>query len=53
MANKKILIVDDDADVCEQVVACLEELGYQAFSALNGEDGLRQIESFSPHLVLL
>ena len=53
MDSKKILIIDDDPDVCEQVTACLGELGYKAFSSLNGEEGLKYIENFSPHLVLL
>ncbi len=53
MPEKKILIVDDDTDVCEQVTACLEELGYKAFSAFSGEEGLKKIQDISPNLILL
>lgn len=53
MESKKILIIDDDPEICEQVTACLGELGYKAFSSLNGEEGLRHIANFSPNLVLL
>jgi CheY-like chemotaxis protein len=36
-----VLIVDDDADVCEGMASLLDEEGYEALTALGGEAGLR------------
>jgi DNA-binding response OmpR family regulator len=53
MADKKILLVDDDDDLRFTVAIILELAGYEVFTAANGEAGIAQFENHSPDLVLL
>jgi len=50
---KKVLVIDDEPDICEVVVEYLNHLGYEAHFALNGMDGLKLIEKECPRLVFL
>ena len=45
MANEKILVVDDDANICELLRLYLTKEGYQVTTAGDGEEGL---EKFKP-----
>lgn len=49
----KILVVDDERDICEFVRNFLEERGYVVFSAESGEDALEAVKKEKPDLVLL
>jgi len=51
--GKKILIVDDDPDVVTFNVSVVEEHGYTAIVARNGEEGLKKIKEEKPDLVVL
>jgi len=51
--NKKVLIVDDEAKIVEAVAAYLENSGYTAITAYDGENALLQVEKMSPDLVVL
>lgn len=51
--KNKILIVDDDETNCALVGQALEFAGYQVKKAENGQEGLRKIDEWQPHLVLL
>ncbi len=51
--SKKILIVDDDPDVRLFNLTVVEENGYTAVEAANGEEGLKIIKSEKPDLVIL
>jgi two-component system, OmpR family, phosphate regulon response regulator PhoB len=51
--GKKILVVDDDPDVRLFSVTVIEENGYTAIEAGDGEQGLQLIEKEHPDLVLL
>ena len=53
MTTKTILIVDDDADLCDNLEDILREHGYEPFSALTCADGLRLARERNPHVVLL
>lgn len=53
MAEKKILIIDDDEDIIETVSLLLENEGFAISSADNVEKGLSLIEETQPDLVLL
>nr|MBC8239049.1 hybrid sensor histidine kinase/response regulator [Alphaproteobacteria bacterium] len=44
-APSKILIIDDEPDILEEVSECLEDEGYEWVSAQNAEDALRLVES--------
>ena len=42
---KNVLVVDDDKDVRETLVECLESLGFQVMQAEDGADAQRQLET--------
>ena len=42
MANEKILVVDDDANICELLRLYLTKEGYQVTVANDGEEGLEK-----------
>ena len=50
---KKILIIDDEVEICKMVAERLFDAGYSASYALNGPDGLAMIKRDLPSLVLL
>lgn len=49
----KILVVDDEQDVCDFVKNFFEERGFKVLSALNGKDALAIVENEDPLIVLL
>ena len=51
--NASVLVVDDDATVCEALVRVLKNHGYRVAKAANGQDALRLLdqESFDVALV--
>ncbi|PIU50470.1 MAG: response regulator [Desulfobacterales bacterium CG07_land_8_20_14_0_80_52_14] len=51
--SKKVLVVDDDPDIITFNVSILEENGYTAINAQNGEEGLKKIREEKPELVIL
>ena len=53
MAQKKILIIDDDLDIIETTGALLEYEGFEIHSAETVESGIEMIEKVSPDLILL
>jgi DNA-binding response OmpR family regulator len=52
MANKKILIVEDDVMLLEMIKIQLGEMGYDAVTAENGKDGLFKAMQEKPDLIL-
>lgn len=53
MNKKKILIVDDDANIAELISLYLTKECFQCETAENGETALAKHEAFHPDLVLL
>ena len=53
MAQEKILIVEDEADVLELVRYNLEKNGYQTEGAMTGTEAVQKAQSISPDLILL
>ena len=53
MANEKILVVDDDTNICELLRLYLTKEGYQVTIANDGEAGLAQFGQVKPDMVLL
>ena len=51
--GKRILLVDDDAEIIESMRAVLESRGYQILVARDGNQGLAMAESDGPDLVVL
>ncbi len=52
-ATKRILIVDDDAEIIEAIKFALESRGYEVVVARDGNQGLAAAERDDPDLVLL
>lgn len=50
---KKILIVDDEADIIEILQFVFETNGYECITALDGEEGLKLAKEANPDLILL
>ena len=53
MANEKILVVDDDTNICELLRLYLTKEGYQVTVANDGEEGLEKFNAVKPDMVLL
>ncbi len=53
MAMEKILIVDDDPNICEVLRTILVKEGYSAVIATDGEEALAKFAAAHPDLVLL
>lgn len=49
----KILVVDDDANICELLKIFLEKEDYQVRTAANGIEGVNYFKTYNPDLVLL
>ena len=53
MTQAKILVVDDEKDVCEVTRNFLEKRNYEAFVATTQEEAIAVIRNKHPHIVLL
>jgi DNA-binding response OmpR family regulator len=53
MNKKRILVVDDEADLVETLRFSLELEGYDVLAAYNGEEALNQARKEIPDLMLL
>ncbi len=51
--KKRILIVDDEPNVCELMSETLKNAGYETFTAGGGYEGLEKASSMKPDLILL
>lgn len=54
MAGKKrILVIEDEQNVCDLLKVNLELEGYEVEAALGGKKGLKKVESLDPELIIL
>ncbi|MEL7342031.1 MAG: response regulator, partial [Bacteroidota bacterium] len=53
MAQKKILIVDDEADILDLLEYNLEKEGYEVIRAMDGEEAIAVAAKTKPDLILL
>jgi two-component system OmpR family response regulator len=53
MMDKKILIIDDDEELCEELEEILTDEGFKVFSVFNGIDGKKELENGHYDMVLL
>lgn len=53
MSNGKILVVDDDKNICELLRLYMENDGYTVSLAYDGESALKGFNDFKPDIVLL
>ena len=53
LRKKKILVVEDEADLLELIRTCFKDEGFAIATARNGVDALRKARSLLPDLILL
>jgi len=53
MAARKILIIDDDVDLCDSLKALLEKAGYAALAATGRAEGMEKMKTERPDLLVL
>lgn len=53
MLNGRILIVDDEEDICRTLSDFLTDCGYEVLQATSGEEAIRLVKAARPHLILL
>ncbi len=53
MASERILVVDDDSNICELLRLYLEKEGYEVAIANNGGEAVKMFQELSPDLMLL
>jgi DNA-binding response OmpR family regulator len=53
MSKTKILIVDDDVNICELIRLYLEKEGYEVKAVYNGKTGIAAFSEFTPSIVIL
>jgi CheY-like chemotaxis protein len=53
METKRVLVVDDDVDLCDSLKAVLERAGYVAQTAHGRSEGMETIRATRPDLVVL
>lgn len=53
MDKKKIIIVDDEADILRLTLLRLEKYGFDVITAVNGVDAIDKIQKEMPDVVLL
>ncbi len=49
----KILVVDDECDICDFMKNFFQERGYEVLTALSGEDAIELSKKEKPELILL
>ena len=49
----KIVVVDDEVEICDFVKSFFKERNFEVFTAYNGEEALNLIEVENPQIVLL
>lgn len=51
--NIKILVIDDDVDIQENLQRLLLRKGYNVALASNGKEGLKELKNFEPDIIIL
>ena len=50
---KKLLVVDDESEICDFLKSFFEERDFQVATARSGEEAILAVEKEKPHVVLL
>ena len=53
MNKQKVLVIDDEANVCELVSLYFEKAGYDVACAFNGSEGLDKVRQERPDIIVL
>ncbi len=52
-SKSKVLVIDDDINICELIRLYLEKEGYEVLTVYNGRSGLDAFGESAPHIVIL
>jgi CheY-like chemotaxis protein len=53
VAKKRVLIIDDEKDICESLEAQFAEEGFVVDLAYNGQEGLEKLHAQKPDVIIL
>lgn len=53
IAKTKVLVIDDDVNICELIRLYLEKEGYEVLTIYNGTKAIEGFSSFAPSIVIL
>lgn len=53
VSKTRVLVIDDDVNICELIRLYLEKDGYEVLTVYNGKKGLEVFSDFAPNLVVL
>jgi len=53
MGKQKILVVDDDVDLCDLLKVILDHAGYDTLTAANRSEGMEKVRTEHPDLIIL
>ena len=53
MANQRVMIVDDDANICELLRLYFEKEGYDVVTVNDGRTALEKVQQKEPDIILL
>lgn len=53
ISKTKILVIDDDVNICELIRLYLEKEGYEILTAYNGKKAIEVFSDFTPSIVIL
>ena len=53
MGKKRLIVIDDDARMCDYVAAVGEGLGFEVLAATHPRTAQQEIERFGPDLIVL
>lgn len=53
ISNNKVLVVDDDRDICNAIKALLDFEGFEVITAANGQEAMEMLDDVEPSLILL
>lgn len=53
LGRQRVLVIDDDVNICELIRLYLEKDGYEVLTVYNGKKGIDSFSEFTPNLVVL
>src|SRR6478609_3804663 len=53
MTQNRILVVDDEANICEVITMALRYQGFEVETAATGREAIAAVTRFKPHLIVL
>ena len=54
MINKtKVLVIDDDVNICEVIRLYMEKEGFEVLPVYNGRKAVEEFSKFTPNIVIL